>query len=179
MNAIEVLTQDHRTVEQLFGQYQQAPDAERKGEVVNQIIRELSVHAAIEEEILYPSVREALPDGDALAEDGLQEHKTAKELLADLDKMSSDDPQFDQKVGQLMEDFEHHVQDEEGDMFPKLQQALGDDVLSDMGRELEQAKKRAPTRPHPAAPDQPPGIKVAGPVAALMDRIRDRVQGRG
>ncbi len=179
MKAIEVLTQDHRTVEQLFRQYQQAPTNERKGEVVNEIIRELSVHAAIEEEVLYPSVREALPDGDQLAQDSLQEHQAAKEILAGLDKMSSDDAQFDHKVGQLMEDFEHHVQDEEGEMFPKLQQAVGDDVLDDIGRELEEAKKRAPTRPHPAAPDQPPGIKVAGPVAALMDRIRDKVQGRG
>ena len=179
MNAIEVLTQDHRTVEQLFRQYHQAPTNERKGELVNQIIRELSVHAAIEEEILYPTVREALPDGDQLAQDGLQEHQAAKEILADLDKMSSDDAQFDHKVGQLMEDMEHHVQDEEGEMFPKLQQALGDDTLADIGQELEQAKKRAPTRPHPAAPDQPPGIKVAGPVAALLDRIRDKIQGRG
>ncbi len=179
MNAIEVLSQDHRKVEQLYRQYQQAPTNERKGEVVNEIIRELSVHASIEEEVLYPGVREALPDGDQLAQDSLQEHQSAKEILADLDKMSSDDPQFDHKVGQLMGDFEHHVQDEEGEMFPKLQQALGDDVLSDIGQELEQARKRAPTRPHPAAPDQPPGIKVAGPVAALMDRVRDKVQGRG
>lgn len=179
MSAIEVLTQDHRRVEQLYGQYQEAAASpERKQEIVNEIIRELSVHAAIEEEILYPTVREALPDGDALAEESLQEHQEAKQVLSDLDGMSPDDPELDQRVGQLIEDFQHHVEEEEGEMFPKLQQALDAENLADVGRELEEARKRAPTRPHPAAPDQPPGIKVAGPASALLDRLRDKLQGR-
>ena len=179
MSAIEVLKRDHRTVEQLFGQYQEATTSpERKKEVVNQITRELSVHAAIEEEILYPTVREALPDGDELAEESLREHQQAKQVLSDLDGMSGDDPEFDQRVGRLMEDFQHHVAEEEGEMFPKLQQVLDEGSLADVGRELEEAKKRAPTRPHPMAPDEPPGIKVAGPAAALLDRLRDKLQGR-
>ena len=179
MDAIEVLRGDHRRVEQLFGQYQEATASpERKQEIMNEIIRELSVHAAIEEEILYPTVREALPDGDELAQDSLQEHQQAKQVLSDLDAMSPDDPEFDQRVGRLIEDFQHHVGDEEGEMFPKLQQALDAESLADMGQELEEAKKRAPTRPHPAAPNQPPGIKVAGPAAALLDRLRDKLQGR-
>lgn len=179
MSAIEVLKQDHRRVEQLFGQYREAAASpEGKQDIANQIIRELSVHAAIEEEILYPVVREALPDGDELAQESLQEHHAAKQVLADLDGMPPDGPEFDQRVGQLMEDIEHHVEEEEGEMFPKLQQALDAESLADIGRELEEAKKRAPTRPHPGAPDQPPGIKVAGPAAALIDRLRDKLQGR-
>ncbi len=179
MSAIDVLKQDHRAVEQLFGQYQEATASpERKREIVDQIIRELSVHAAIEEEILYPTVRESIPGGDELAQESLQEHHQAKQVLSDLDAMSPDDAEFDQRVGRLMEDFQHHVQEEEGEMFPKLQQALDEESLADVGRELEEAKKRAPTRPHPAAPDEPPGIKVAGPAAALLDRIRDKIQGR-
>jgi hypothetical protein len=75
---------------------------ERKQDIVNQVIRELSVHAAIEEEILYPTVRESLPDGDELAQEGLREHQQVKEVLAELDGMSSDDP--DQRMGQLIED---------------------------------------------------------------------------
>lgn len=179
MSAIEVLKQDHRTVEQLFGQFQEAAASpERKQEIMTEIIRELSVHAAIEEEILYPTVREVLPDGDELAEESLREHNQAKQLLSDLDTMSPEDPEFDQRVGQLMEDNQHHVEEEEGEMFPKLQQALDEESLADVGRELEEAKKRAPTRPHPMAPDQPPGIKLAGPAAALLDKIRDKLQGR-
>ncbi len=179
MSAIEVLKQDHRRVEQLFGQYREAAASpERKQDIANQIIRELSVHAAIEEEILYPVVREALPDGDELAQESLQEHHEAKQVLADLDGMSPDGPEFDRRVGQLMKDIEHHVEEEEGEMFPKVQQALDEESLADIGRELEEAKKRAPTRPHAGAPDQPPGIKVAGPAAALIDRLRDKLQGR-
>lgn len=179
MSAIDVLKQDHRTVEQLFGQYHEATASpERKQEIVNEIIRELSIHAAIEEEILYPTVREALPDGDQLAEESLQEHHEAKQVLAELDGMSPGEPEFEERVGRLMEDIRHHVEEEEGAMFPKLQQALDEETLADVGRELEEAKKRAPTRPHPTAPDEPPGIKAAGPAAALLDRIRDKLQGR-
>ncbi len=179
MSAIDVLKQDHRTVEQLFGQYQEAAASpERKREIVNQIIRELSVHAAIEEEILYPTVRESLPDGDELAQESLQEHHQVKQVLSDLDAMAPDDPELDQRLGRVMEDFQHHVEEEEGEMFPKLQQVLDEESLADVGRELEEAKKRAPTRPHPTAPDEPPGIKVAGPAAALLDRIRDKLQRR-
>jgi hemerythrin superfamily protein len=178
MSAIDVLKQDHRAMEQLFGQYQEATASpERKQEIVNQVIRELSVHAAVEEEILYPTVREAVPDGDELAQESLQERHQAKQLLAELDGMSRDDLGFDERIGRLMEDIRHHVEEEEGE-FPKLQQALDEVTLADVGHELEEAKKRAPTRPHPAAPDQPPGIKVASPAAALLDRIRDKLQGR-
>lgn len=179
MSAIEVLKQDHRRVEQLFGYYRQgAASLDGKQEIVKEIISELSIHAAIEEEILYPVVREALPDGDELAQESLQEHHQAKQVLADLDAMAPDAPEFDQKVGQLIEDIEHHVEEEEGEMFPKLTYALDEESLADIGRELEEAKKRAPTRPHPSAPDQPPGIKVAGPAAALLDRLRDKLQDR-
>lgn len=180
MSAIEVLKQDHRRVEQMFGQFQEAAASpERKQEIVNEIIRELSIHAAIEEEILYPIVREVLPDGDELAQESLQEHHQAKQVLSDLDSMSPGDAQFDQSVGRLIEDIEHHVEEEESEMFPRLQEALDDESLADIGRELEEAKNRAPTRPHPTAPDQPPGIKAAGPAAALLDRLRDKIQGRG
>jgi hemerythrin superfamily protein len=178
MSAIEVLTQDHRTVEQLFRQYETAPSLEDKREIVNQIVRELSIHAAIEEEILYPTVRETVPDGDQLVQESVREHSQVKQVLADIDGLPEHDLELDQRVGQLIRDIQHHVQEEEGEMFPKLEQALGPELLVGMGRELEEAKKRAPTRPHPQAPDQPPGIKVAGPVAALLDRIRDKIQGR-
>ena len=138
MSAIEVLKQDHRRVEQPFGQYQEAAASpERK--------------------------REVLPDGDELAQESLQEHQQVKQVLSDLDGMSPDDPGFDQRVGQLIEDFQHHAEEEEDETFPKLQGVLDEASLADVGRELEEAKKRVPTRPHPTAPDEPPGIKVAGP----------------
>jgi hypothetical protein len=99
-------------------------------------------------------------------------------MLLEIDKTSPDDAQFETKVRGLIEDVRHHVEEEETKTLPQLRERLDQETLSDIGEELEKAKKRAPTRPHPKAPDQPPGIKVAGPAAALIDRIRDRLQGR-
>jgi hypothetical protein len=78
----------------------------------------------------------------------------------------------------LKQDVEHHVQEEEGEVMPELSRTVESGVLDDLGREAEQAKRRAPTRPHPHAPDQPPGVKAAGPLAAILDRIRDAISGR-
>jgi hemerythrin superfamily protein len=178
MDAIEVLTQDHRKVESLFADFDRSTGPERKKDLMNEIVRELSIHAAIEEEVLYPAVREAVPEGNRLVKESLQEHGDAKSFLAELDGMDATDQGYDEKAHTLFKDVRHHVEEEEGEILPKLKEQVEPEILEDMGRELEAAKGRAPTRPHPMAPDQPPGIKVAGPVAAIVDRIRDRVQGR-
>jgi hemerythrin-like domain-containing protein len=182
VEAVELIKQDHLEVEALFKQWEAlagAPeDPERKRSLAERIVRELSMHAAIEEEVLYPAARAALPQGDDLIEESLQEHKEAKEMLLEIDRMSPDDSQFETKVRELIDDVRHHVEEEETKTLPQLRERLDHGTLSDIGEELEKAKKRAPTRPHPKAPDQPPGIKVAGPIAALIDRIRDRAQGR-
>ncbi len=179
MNAIDLLKQDHRKVEGLFTQFEQAATPQQKREIVNEIVRDLSVHAAIEEEVFYPAVKEALAQrGEQLVGESLHEHGEMKRLLADLDTAAPDAPEFDQMVLKLKQDVEHHVGEEEGEVMPELSRQVDMDILADLGGELEEAKGRAPTRPHPHAPDQPPGIKLAGPVAAIMDRIRDTVQRR-
>lgn len=178
MNAIDLIKQDHRHVEGLFERFEQSNDEDGKRELVEEMIHELSIHAAIEEEVFYPSVREALPTGDQLVQESLHEHQEAKQLLSDLDGMDADDPNFDAKVTDLIQDVRHHVEEEENEILPGLQQRLDAQLLEDMGNELADAKGRAPTRPHPKAPDTPPANKVTGPAAALVDRIRDRIQDR-
>jgi hypothetical protein len=81
-------------------------------------------------------------------------------------------------VGELQREIEHHVAEEEGRFFPALRAAIDDQALAELGAQLDQAKKVAPTRPHPAAPDQPPLLALAAPIAAIYDRLRDRLQGR-
>ena len=76
-----------------------------------------------------------------------------------------------------MESVRHHVEEEQDDLFPKARRLLGKDFLEELGERMEKAKKIAPTRPHPRAPDQPPGNLVAGTVAAVMDRAKDMVRG--
>ena len=178
MDAITLLKQDHRTVEALFRRYESGPQGQEKQDVVHEIIRELSVHAAIEEQVLYPAVRRAFPKGEDLAEEGIDEHQEVKETLSDLDGMDPSEPGFDPKVRSLIGDVRHHVEEEEGEMFPKLAQALSSDRLDEMGSAMEGAKRMAPTRPHPLAPSTPPGNIVAGPVAGVVDRARDAVTGR-
>lgn len=180
MDAITLLKEDHRTVESLFRRYEslQEPSTEERERLVHDIIRELSVHAAIEEQVLYPEARRALPEGESLAEEALDEHAEAEEVLAELDDMEPSDAGFDLRVRGLIADVRHHVAEEENEMFPKLRASLSTDELEDMGRKLERAKSMAPTRPHPHAPSTPPGNLVAGPMAAVVDRVRDAVTGR-
>ena len=178
-DAISLLTEDHRTVEQLFADYErglQGPESKRQ--VVDQIIRELSVHAAVEEAYFYPEVRKALGEGGELVDESLHEHQEVKETLAALEDMDPADAAYDQKVAALIAHVRHHVEEEEGEMFPKLRSALSAEQLQDIGQKLADGKAKAPTRPHPAAPASGPGAKVAGPAAGMVDRVRDKLGDR-
>ena len=181
MDAVKLLTQDHRTVDRLFERYEsldQGAEKERK-RVVEEIVRELSIHAAIEEQVLYPGIRDVLPDGDQLADEALDEHQEVKETLAELEKMGPSEAGFDLRVRRLIQDVRHHASEEEAEMFPKLSSAVPKARLNEMGTRMEKAKSIAPTRPHPRAPNTPPGNLVAGPMAAVIDRARDVASGRG
>jgi hemerythrin superfamily protein len=173
------LTEDHRTVEQLFADYErglQSPEAKRQ--VVDQIIRELSIHAAIEEAYFYTEVKKALGEGSELVDESLHEHQEVKETLAALEDMDPADAAYDQTVASLIADVRHHVveeEEEEGAMFPKLRSALSAEQLGDIGQKLADGKAKAPTHPHPAAPASGPGAKVAGPAAGMVDRVRDKL----
>ena len=178
MDATRLLEQDHREVEGLFDQFDDARgDTERKGEIAKQIIRELSIHAAIEEEVFYPAVREATGD-DGLVEHSIEEHQEVKELLADLEKMDPSDPGFHPKMQKVIADVKEHVEEEEGEMFPKFREAISTVQLEEIGRKLEDAKGKAPTRPHPHAPNTPPANKAASRPAALIDKAKDKLQDR-
>ena len=98
--------------------------------------------------------------------------------MKQLEDLEPTDPQFDQLLRQLIEDVRHHVQDEENDLLPKLQSACSDQELRDLGEKVLRAKKMAPTRPHPGAPDKPPANLILGPGAGLIDKIRDGLGGR-
>ncbi|HSJ51659.1 MAG TPA: hemerythrin domain-containing protein [Actinomycetota bacterium] len=178
MDAVALLKQDHRTVEELFRRYESMDDGEERTEIVRQFTRELSVHAAIEEQVLYPEVKDVLPQGRSMAEEAIQEHQEAKEALADLERMDATDPGFDRKVRTLIADVRHHVEEEENEMLPRLASAVPASTLDELGEKMERAKGTAPTRPHPHAPSSPPGNLVAGTVAAVVDRVRDVVSSR-
>ena len=137
------------------------------------MIEELSVHAAIEEQVLYPAARGAVPDATDEVLEALEEHHVVKWTLSELDGMDPGDERFTAKVTVLIDLVRHHVKEEEGELFPELRAAMKRKELEELADALEAAKKAAPTRPHPRAPDTPPGNIVAGMAAGAVDRVEE------
>src|SRR6478736_5091935 len=169
MDAITLLKNDHRSVEKLFKRFEQAGDKAyaEKQKLVDRIIEELSQHAAIEEQVFYPVARATVPDTEDLALESLEEHHIVKWVLSEIDGMDPHDERFDAKVTVLIENVRHHVEEEESDFFPKVRDQLGRKALVDLGEALTEAKKSAPTHPHPRLPDAPPVNSLAGTIAGV------------
>ena len=152
MNAVDLLEKDHRKVRALFKQLEQASEHEPKVALAQQICRELTFHAECEEAIFYPAARKALGEesGDLLDEAAV-EHRTLKTLMAEIDGSSPEDPLFDANLTVLKEYVEHHVKEEEGEMFPKLQGSKLD--LGALGAQLAEKKAQLAAKAgEPAAP---------------------------
>ncbi|MFF3949453.1 hemerythrin domain-containing protein [Streptomyces sp. NPDC001902] len=179
-NVIAELTADHREVEEYFARLRALPagDKERRN-VLDEVTIELVRHSVAEEMYLYPAVRKHLPGGDALADKEIQEHAEVEQVLKDLEDVDIDDARFDEMVGKLITDVTEHVREEEQQLFPGLAQACTPEQLYELGDQVRRAKKVAPTRPHPSAPDTPPGNKLLAPGTGLVDRARDFITGRG
>jgi len=175
MDAITLLTNDHRKVEALFKDYTFASDEKVKKHLVDQMVKELSIHAAIEEGSFYPKCRSMASN---LVDESLEEHQKVKETLAKLDGMEPADAQFSGLVQTLMQDIKHHVGEEENELFPKVRTGMPADELDKLGKEMEGMKATAPTHPHPHAPNEGGGAKMAGMAAGAMDRARDAASGR-
>jgi len=124
-DAIDLLIEDHEKVKKLFKEFEKLAkkdDIEGKVEVANKICEELTIHAQIEEEIFYPAARAAIDDDDMLNEAEV-EHASAKDLIAQISGMSGKDEMYDAKVTVLSEYINHHVEEEEGEMFKKVKKS--------------------------------------------------------
>src|SRR3954469_5394381 len=178
MAAITLLKDDHRTVAQLFTRFEQAGDEayEAKRQIVERIIHELSIHAAIEELAFYPAVRREVKGAQDMALESLEEHHIVKWQLSELEGMDPHAERFDAKVTVLIENVRHHVEEEEGEMFPKVRDQMSRATLDELGDRLAAAKKTVPSRPHPRTPDTPPANLIAGAAAGLVDKATDVVK---
>lgn len=176
MDAITLLKQDHKTVEKLFKQFEKATRSAQQRKLAQQVVKELSVHAAIEEMVFYPAVRDRLPDAEDMVLESLEEHHVAKWVLSEVEDMKPDHERFKAKMTVLIETVRHHVEEEESELFPQVRKALGRKELAEVGEALEKAKKTAPTRPHPRAPDTPPGNLVAGAAAGVADKVATKAK---
>jgi hemerythrin superfamily protein len=175
MDAVTLLRNDHKTVEGLFKKFEKAgPNAHKtKQDLVEKIVQELSIHAAIEEQVLYPAARESVPDATDEVLEALEEHHIVKWVLSELDGMDPTDERFTAKVTVLIENVRHHVDEEEHELFPELRKAMKRKELEELAQALEKAKEVAPTHPHPRVPDTPPANVIVGVAAAAVDKAED------
>jgi hemerythrin superfamily protein len=136
-DAIQLLKADHREVERLFKQFEDASGDDGRMQLSERICMELMIHTEIEEEIFYPSCREFLKD-DEIINESLVEHHAAKDLIQEIRGMDASDEMFDARMTVLKEQIEHHVEEEEKELFPQVQKTDMD--LKDVGQQLMMRK---------------------------------------
>ena len=187
-DVFQVLLQDHDEVKAMLAQLEEGPRSStgataeqlafRKRSVEAVIIAE-SKHEAAEQIYFWPAVKRLGPDGQRVAEAGLQQEAQADPVLADLDKLQPDDEGFEERLAVFTAAARAHIAYEEAHAWPLLRATISADEAQALGDQIARAKKLAPTRPHPHVPAQPGAVKSAGPVAGVADRMRDAATGRG
>jgi hypothetical protein len=184
----EVLSRDHEEVKQMLSEFEKGPTAANgaspdqlalRKQMAETLVIEESKHEAVEEMYFWPAVRDRLPDGGRLADEATGQEQQAKQVLDRLDRTGADDPEFEKLLGQFITAGRKHIAFEEARVWPGLRSALTSTEAEELGEKLEEAKKAAPTRPHPGTPPAPGVLKSIGPVVAVADKARDAVIGRG
>jgi hemerythrin-like domain-containing protein len=155
-DAIVLLKADHKDILKAFKDFEKAGENAyaTKGKLVDRIIELLTVHTYIENEVMYPRVRELLPEVEDDVLESYEEHHVADLLVVELAAMKPDAERFDAKTTVLIENVRHHIEEEEQEWFPKVREGLGRKALQDLGAAMLEAKKQAPRRP-----SQPSALK--------------------
>jgi hemerythrin superfamily protein len=148
-DAIVLLKEDHKKIRRLFKEFQAAGEnaTVTKGKLVEQILEELTVHTYLENEVMYPSVRKALPDLEDDVLESYEEHHVADVLSLELAGMKPDDERFDAKTTVLIENVTHHIEEEEQEWFPKVREGLSRKELQALGQTMLDMRADAPRRP--------------------------------
>ena len=141
MNALDLLMEDHQKVSQLFEQAEGTENEKKKQQLFEQIKTELETHTHIEETIFYPALQEQEELKDLVLE-AFEEHKQVKTLLREISALSDGSEKFDAKLKVMKENVEHHVEEEENDMFPKVEQFFDETQLEELGQQMEAEKKK-------------------------------------
>jgi len=177
-DVVDVLTTDHDEATALLAEISATPDAETRRDLADTLIAELVRHSVAEAMYVYPAMRKHLPDGDQAVEHDIEEHKELEQLMKQLEGLEPSESRFDEVLGELASTLQDHVADEEGSQFPQLRATLPREELVALAGKVETAKKLAPTRPHPGAPNAKLFHKAVGPGVGLVDRLRDKLSGR-
>ena len=155
-DAIVMLKNDHKEILRCFRDFEAAGERalKTKGRLVDKMIELLTVHTYVENEVMYPRVRELVPDLEDDVLESYEEHHVADVLVMELAAMKPEDERFTAKTTVLIESVRHHIEEEEQEWFPQVREALGRKVLQELGADMEKARERAPRRP-----SQPSALK--------------------
>jgi hemerythrin superfamily protein len=142
MDAIEMLKADHEKVKGLFRQYEAAGDRayQKKQSIAEEVFTEITVHSTLEEELFYPAVKaETDKQGQELVAESVEEHHVVAMLIEELKALDPKDERYDAKFTVLMENIEHHIEEEEDELFPEAEDVLGDEI-EDLGAQMKERK---------------------------------------
>jgi hemerythrin-like domain-containing protein len=144
MDAIRLLTDDHDALKKLLDEIKATTDRAEKtrGELFSRIKMELTVHEVIEEEIFYPALKEH-PRAKEIVLEGYEEHHVVDEIMGELEGLDPTDESFGPKAKVMAENIEHHIEEEEGEMFKQARQVFDPDELAQLGERMAQRKKSA------------------------------------
>ncbi|MFF2721531.1 hemerythrin domain-containing protein [Streptomyces sp. NPDC058011] len=173
-DVVALLMRQHGDIRNLFDEVEDSSGDARR-DAFRRLVRLLAVHETAEEEVVHPFARRSFLGGEQVVEDRLQEEKAAKEALADLDTIDTDDPTFMLRLMKLRRDVQHHARAEERYEFTHIRRSTDSARLASMARGVKAAEAMAPTRPHPGVESAGANMTF-GPVAALMDRTKDAVR---
>jgi hemerythrin superfamily protein len=177
-DVVDELSRDHREVLDLLGTIATTTDPAERRDLADVAIAEVVRHSVAEEMYVYPAMRDHLADGPHLVDHDTKEHAELESIMKQLEGVDAGEPRFTELVETMTQALRHHAEDEESTQFPQLRAHLSEERLVELRHKVQSAKKLAPTRPHPGAPNSELFHKLAGPGVGLVDRLRDRIAHR-
>ena len=187
-DVFEVLKKDHDEVKAMIDWLADGPTAAsgatgeqlaQRKRLVDNLIMEESRHEAAEQLHFWPAMRALGPEGDRVADQAIEQETEGEAILDKLDAIGPDDERFESLLATFASDARAHIAFEEAHAWPLLSATISQQKSAELADKITQAKKTAPTRPHPKVPPQRGALKTAGPLAAMADKIRDALTGRG
>ncbi|MBA3322367.1 MAG: hemerythrin domain-containing protein [Pyrinomonadaceae bacterium] len=151
MDVFELLTNDHRKVSAIFEQLEQTSDVTTRQTLFAQVKQELDLHAYVEETLFYPKLKEAAETREIILE-AYEEHQEVKDLLTEMQGLSPDGDEWSDLLQELKESVEHHVDEEENEMFPQAREVLSASEIDQLGTQIEAAKQQQKQKASSAAP---------------------------
>lgn len=176
-DVVDFLVSQHEQIKTMFAETLAASGKAREKAFV-ELRRMLAVHETAEEEIVHPRAKRKIANGTAVVDKRLHEEHEAKTVLQKLEKLDVNSEEFTRELTKLRDAVVEHAEHEERDEFAKLNEELSGEELERMGRAAKLAEAIAPTRPHAGVESQVANL-AAGPFAAMLDRARDAIIGKG